>query len=74
LLIGSGEGEILPAIAACELHVSGHMTPCHGLYSAKRYFFARILFDPLKITFIRGNSGRQTGLPGPLKAFYPPAV
>lgn len=35
-LIGSGEGKILPAIAACELHVSGHKkspfrTPCGAI-------------------------------------------
>jgi hypothetical protein len=33
LLIGSGEGKFLPAIAACYLHVSGHRPPMCELYS-----------------------------------------
>jgi hypothetical protein len=33
-LISSGEGKVLPAIAARNLHVSGHRSPWGELYSA----------------------------------------
>ncbi len=48
LLIGRTEGKLLPTVAACNLHISGHMTPCVGLYSPICIFFARILFDRAK--------------------------
>jgi hypothetical protein len=44
LLIGRAEGKFLPAVAARNLHISGHRSPCEGLYSPKHSFFARILY------------------------------
>jgi hypothetical protein len=35
-LISSGEGKVLPAIAARNLHVSGHSSPWGELYRAIR--------------------------------------
>ena len=45
LLIGRTEGKFLPTVTARNLHISGHMTPCVGLYSPNRVFSARILFE-----------------------------
>jgi hypothetical protein len=56
LLIGSAEGKLLPTVTARNLHISGHRSPCNGLYSPNHVFFARILFDEAKIGGHPGNS------------------
>jgi hypothetical protein len=30
-LIGSAERKLLPAVAACNLHIAGHSSPCKGI-------------------------------------------
>jgi hypothetical protein len=35
LLIGRAEGKILPAVAARNLHISGHKTPREGIVQPK---------------------------------------
>jgi hypothetical protein len=55
LLIGRAEGEFLPTVAARNLHVAGHKTPCNGLYSPNHEFFARNLFDLPKMVVSRTN-------------------
>ena len=45
LLIGSAEGKFLSTVTARNLHISGHRTPCVGLYSPNHVFFARILLE-----------------------------
>ena len=45
LLIGRAEGKFLPTVTARNLHISGHRTPCVGLYSPNHIFFARILLE-----------------------------
>jgi hypothetical protein len=61
LLIGRAEGKFLPTVTACDLHISGHMTPCVGLYSPNHIFFARILFEQQKL-------GQKCGFPEGQKA------
>jgi hypothetical protein len=60
LLIGRAEGKFLPTVTARNLHISGHMTPCVGLYSPNHIFFARILFEfqkPGQIEALREANG-----------------
>jgi hypothetical protein len=59
-LISCGEGEILPAIAARNLHISGHMSPWGELYSP-------ILKIP-KGFFSKNELGEKSGFPAPLLA------
>lgn len=44
LLIGRAEGEFLPTVTACNLHVSGHKTPCEGIVQPKPCFFCKDSF------------------------------
>ena len=59
LLIGSAEGKFLPTVTARNLHISGHRTPCVGLYSPNHIFFARILFEFQK-------AGQNEAVQGPI--------
>jgi hypothetical protein len=59
-LISSGEGEILPAIAARNLHISGHRSPWGELYSPIRKIS--------KGFFSKNELSGASGSPAPLPA------
>ena len=60
LLIGRAEGKFLPTVTACNLHVSGHISPCAGLYSPFAENHIRI---PLIFLRMAQNSTLRPGKP-----------
>ncbi len=69
-LISSGEGEVLPAIAARKLNISGHGSP-RGDCTAQPHFCTRGFFFNLKNLRTENGILRVRGLPGQsAKAIY----
>ena len=67
LLIGRAEGKFLPAVAARNLHISGHKTPCEGIVQPKPCFFCKESFRLAKVE-------AKSGLPVGQRAWWPATV
>jgi len=49
LLIGRAEGKFLPAVAARNLHISGHRSPMSGIVQPKPCFFRKESLGLVKV-------------------------
>ena len=67
-LIRSGEREILSTVAARELNIAGHGSPCRRLYIGFGKFYIRILLHPRNLQFTL-NRFSDIVLPSPGAVF-----